>query len=235
MIIEDQVSWLPMFFKLFRPTFYLCEENSLLMAKMKIKEKKQIKYNAILEVSEKLMQLNGLHALNLDDVAKEAKMAKGTLYLYFKSKEEILGALALKARKMLLAAFKENISSKTSAIDKLKGVIEANYLFYKSNRLYYDLVSFYEISERETETPQMQEVIRQITNLIVSIIEEGQENEEIRKSIDPNVLSISMWGMTVGVMQLLKVKAELISTHQALTEQKIIQNYTELFAIGIKK
>lgn len=205
------------------------------MATSKVSKNKLIKYNSILEASEKLMSDNGLDSLNMDDVAKEAKIAKGTLYLYFKSKEEIIAKLALKARIKLLEAFKKEISTKTNSFDKLKGIISANYNFLKKNRLYYDLVSFYEISERETETPAMQKVIQEIIDLIVGIISDGQKKKEINTAVEPLVLAFSMWGMTVGTMQLLKSKAELLSAHSELSEEKILENFTSMFEAGLKK
>ena len=202
---------------------------------MGVEEKKKKKYAAILAVSEELMLANGLHALNMNDVAKAAKMAKGTLYLYFKSREEIIAALALKARRLLLEKFKAEISTKDHAIEKLKGIIQVNYWFLKQNKLYYDLVSFYEIDERDTETPEMQQAIGQTIDLIIAIVVEGKARGEIRPSVDPVTLAFSMWGMTVGVMQLVKVKAALIATNPSLNEQKVVQDFIEIFEAGIKK
>ncbi|MEM1340652.1 MAG: TetR/AcrR family transcriptional regulator [Bacteroidota bacterium] len=204
-------------------------------SRVKRETKKQLKHDAILKVSEDLMLKNGLHSLNMNDVAREANLAKGTLYLYFGSREEIIGALALKARIMLLNIFKQNIFGNKSSIEKLKGIVLANYTFLKQNKLYYELVSFYEIIERETETPEMQSVIKEITELIVSIIEQGKSKNEIKKSIDPAILSFSMWGMTVGIMQLIKSKSEAIRAHPGLTEDKIIEEYISVFISGIKK
>jgi len=205
------------------------------MNKTRIERNKEQKYNTILLVSEKLMRKNGLHSLNMNDVAQETKLAKGTLYLYFKSKEFIIAALALKARKLLLDTFQKQVSSQKGALNKLRAIVKANYIFLKENQLYYDLVSFYETDERATETLEMQNVIGEITNLIISIIKEGQEDNEIKESINPIILSFSMWGMTVGIMQLLKNKQQTITTHQQLSEENIIANYLDIFIAGIKK
>lgn len=205
------------------------------MAKSRIETKKQQKHNLILSVSEELMKKDGLHSLNMNDVAKEAKLAKGTLYLYFQSREDIIAALAFKARKLLLKTFQEQVKNEKTALEKLRAIVNANYIFLIENQLYYELVSFYETNERETETPEMQKVIGDITKLIVSIIENGQRDNEIKESINPVTLSFSMWGMTVGIMQLLKNKSQVIESHGQLTEESIISNYLEIFINGIKK
>lgn len=181
------------------------------------------------------MKKNGLHSLNMNYVAKETKLAKGTLYLYFQSKEEIIAELALKARKLLLNAFIENTDKYECSLEKIASIINTNYLFLTNNRLYYDLVSFYEISERETETAEMQKVIKEIMKLIILIIEDGQRKNQIKNSIDSNILSFSMWGMTVGIMQLIKNKSQVILEHPQLSDQIIIDNYVKVFLDGIKK
>ena len=205
------------------------------MAGIKSITKKQEKRNIILEVAEKLMKEKGLYALNMDEVALLSNLAKGTLYLYFKSKEDIFAALALKARVLLLEAFEKAVSKVDNPIEQLKAIILANYNFLKKNALYYELVSFYEINERQTETEEMASVIGRISGLVITIIRKGQTDGSIDDKIEPTILSFSMWGMTVGIMQLLKVKAGIISNHRNLSEKDILTNYIKIFENGIKK
>ena len=68
------------------------------MASLKRAENRKLRHQYILDVAEQLMREKGLYALHMDEVAQRSGLAKGTLYLYFKSKEEILAALTLKAQ-----------------------------------------------------------------------------------------------------------------------------------------
>ncbi|NIJ52955.1 TetR/AcrR family transcriptional regulator [Dyadobacter arcticus] len=204
------------------------------MPKEKQTTKKQEKYTLILDAAETLMKKKGLYSLNMDEVSYFSNLAKGTLYLYFRSKEEILAALALKARILLLAHFEKAVLNENQPIQQLKAIIHANYTFLKNNPLYYELVSFYEINDRETETEEMSAVILRITELVIGIIKNGQLAGEIDSRIDPSILSFTMWGMTVGIMQLLKVKAATISNHPNLSENIVLDNYIKVFLDGIK-
>jgi TetR/AcrR family transcriptional regulator len=49
-------------------------------------KEKQNRRGDILKAAEKVMLANGLHGLNIDLIATETQLAKGTIYLYFKSK-----------------------------------------------------------------------------------------------------------------------------------------------------
>lgn len=56
-------------------------------------EDKQERYNAILDAAERILLRSPDHVANVVEVADEAGLAKGTVYLYFPSKEELLLAL----------------------------------------------------------------------------------------------------------------------------------------------
>lgn len=118
---------------------------------------KENRRQVILDAAVTVMQLHGLHGLSIDLIAHETNLAKGTIYLYFKSKEEILSILTIRARTLLIKDFQKIIKNKESHIEKLKSILKSNYLFYKKNPLYYDLVSLYEVNNRMTKIEEMQQ------------------------------------------------------------------------------
>ena len=63
--------------------YYICA------VKLKDPDKIHLIYNATL----KLVKENGLAALNMAAIGKEAKLGIGTMYVYFKSKEELINSL----------------------------------------------------------------------------------------------------------------------------------------------
>ena len=81
----------------------------------------------------------------------------------------------------------------------------------------------------------MASIIGRISELIISIIKNGQIDGSIDSAINPENLSFTMWGMTVGIMQLIKVKAALIKSRKGLTDKNILNNYLKIFENGIKK
>lgn len=56
-------------------------------------EEKEVRHHAILDAAERLLIAHRQRIANVDEVAAEAGLAKGTVYLYFPSKEELLLAL----------------------------------------------------------------------------------------------------------------------------------------------
>ncbi len=89
---------------------------------------------AILEAAQKLFSQYGYRRTSIDDIAREAEIAKGTVYLSFKSKEEIFRALCES-----LAQRVETDAAAAAALDaplenRLAAILEAKF------GLYFDLV-----------------------------------------------------------------------------------------------
>jgi TetR/AcrR family transcriptional regulator len=200
----------------------------------KIREKLNRK-NEILKAAESIMKVNGLHGLNVDQIAEETALAKGTIYLYFKSKEEILGTLTVKSRKLLLKEFKKVDALELSPIEKLAEIIRVNYKFYLKNSLYYDLVSLYEANHTFEETDEMYASSNDITAFVSKIAFEAREKGYLNPNLDPIQVTMILWGTTVGILQMLKVRGGLIKSKLEISEGQILDSFIETFTNGIQK
>ena len=195
---------------------------------------KENRKQLILDAAEKVMQQHGLHGLSIDLIANETQLAKGTIYLYFKSKEEILATLTIKARHLMASDFEKIENNKDSNIDKLKGIIKSNYLFYKKNPVYYDLVSLYEINNRMSETEEMHQSGDRIMKIVVGIANKAKAEGTLNPNIDPIILSMSLWGMAVGMLQLIKVRGSIMKEKLNISEKDILNSFVELLENGVK-
>lgn len=195
---------------------------------------KQNRRDFILKAAENIMSVQGLHGLSVDLIAAETQLAKGTIYLYFKSKEEILTILTMKARELLFKDFEKIEKKKTTPVEKLKDIIKSNYLFYKKNPLYYDLMSLYEANNKHTETEEMAQWSEKITHLVRGIAQKGVEDGTINPNLNLLHLTMIMWGATVGVLQLIKVRGTLLKQKMGIEERNLLNTYIEIFEKGIK-
>lgn len=195
---------------------------------------KQNRHDAILQASEQIMLNEGIHALNMDLVAKQTELAKGTLYLYFRSKDDILAALSLKARIMLLTEFNKSIKKISNPIEQIKAIIWANYTFFKKHTLHYELVSLYEVNNTKAESPELQQASFEITRLIIDITLRAKESGQFKPDMDPMHFSICLWGMTVGMIQLIKVRGPIIKKYNGIADREIIQSFIDMILHGVK-
>ena len=196
---------------------------------------KENRRESILAAAESVMSSHGIHGLSIDLIANETQLAKGTIYLYFKSKEEILSFLSVKARKLLFKEFQKITEKGLTPLEKIKELVYTNYTFYKKEPLYYDLVSLYEVNNTLTETEEMHESGQDIANLITDIITQAKEDGSLNPNINPTYFSFCMWGMTVGVFQLIKVRGTLMNEKMNISEKDLLNTFMECLENGIRR
>ena len=196
---------------------------------------KENRRQVILDAALTVMQSHGLHGLSIDLIAQETNLAKGTIYLYFKNKEEILSILTIRARTLLIKDFQKIEKNKESNIEQLKSILKSNYLFYKKNPLYYDLVSLYEVNNRMTETEEMQQSGEKIMKIVVGIAGKAREEGTLNPKISPVILAMSLWGMAVGMLQLIKVRGAIMKDKLNISEKDLLNSFIQLLENGVKK
>ncbi|HCX95501.1 MAG TPA: TetR/AcrR family transcriptional regulator, partial [Spirochaetaceae bacterium] len=81
------------------------------------------KYDRILDAAAALFARHPFHKVLLSDVARDASVGKGTLYLYFKSKEELYFAVLFRGFSNLVNRLRETLSTSTSDPEAQLGCI----------------------------------------------------------------------------------------------------------------
>src|ERR1700690_1679391 len=82
------------------------------------------KRERILDAAVRVFAKKGFHATRVSEVAKAAGVADGTIYLYFKSKDELLVSLFEDRVERLLTFLQTELPRHATATDKLRHVIE---------------------------------------------------------------------------------------------------------------
>lgn len=78
----------------------------------------------ILDAALTVFSARGFAAAKLDDVAKEAGVSKGTLYLYFASKEALFEAMALELMRVPVMAQLETIAKAETSTEALRQLVQ---------------------------------------------------------------------------------------------------------------
>jgi AcrR family transcriptional regulator len=88
----------------------------------------------ILEVARRIFARLGYAATNVEEIAKEAGMAKGTFYLYFKSKEEVLVAVLASDLERLTNQTIEGMSAAKTFEERLAVFLNLRQAFLQHNQ-----------------------------------------------------------------------------------------------------
>ncbi|MGW8303775.1 MAG: TetR/AcrR family transcriptional regulator [Desulfobacterales bacterium] len=144
---------------------------------------KNHKYHQILEAAVKVFARQGFHQSTVAQIAREAGVADGTIYLYFKNKDDILVQFFSFRTKQVFESFREEVNRAETSSDKLRNLVRRHLAEFQRDR---DGAVVYQVethqNSRLVET-QIKEMSKMYRDLISEIVEQGQQEGTIRKDL----------------------------------------------------
>lgn len=161
-------------------------------------EKNQ-KQSEILKSAKALFREKGFHNTKMDEIAQGAGVGKGTLYEYFKSKQEIFDETCIESVKSIREHIEEISKMDSSFKDKIMQLFKEGqhslHEEYEKNPIDYIISYKNIISEKVLKA--MFEHITDMNKIIVEIIEQGKEEGVVKKDIPSDIIACSIVG-TMG-------------------------------------
>ena len=152
------------------------------------------KREAILRAAIKVFAGKGYFNSKVADIAKEAGIADGTGYLYFKSKDDILHSFFDRAMEDFIAEGKKELAQLESAEEKLRRIAQLHLERLGADR---DLAIVFQVELRGS-TKFMQEFsaagFAEYLDIIRETISEGQKQGVFRKDLKPIVCAKILYG-----------------------------------------
>ena len=152
------------------------------------------KREAILRAAITVFAHNGYFNSKVADIAREAGVADGTVYLYFKSKEEILHSIFDRSVDEALTAARKQIKLLGDAREKLRRIALLHLERLGADR---DLAVVFQVELRGS-TKFMEEFsaagFAEYLTLIRNTFEEGQRAGVFRADLNPNVVAKIIFG-----------------------------------------
>jgi TetR/AcrR family transcriptional regulator, fatty acid metabolism regulator protein len=144
---------------------------------------KNNKYHQILEAAVKVFARQGFHQSTIAQIAKEAGVADGTIYLYFKNKDDILVQFFSQRAKQVFESFREEVDRAQNSLDKLRNLIGRHLAEFQRDR---DGAVVYQVETHQNSRlaeEQIREMSQMYRDLISEIVEQGQQEGQIRKDL----------------------------------------------------
>lgn len=94
----------------------------------------------ILNAARQVFSERGFKNATLDEIAEVAEFGKGTLYNYFKSKEELLVSIILRGIHHFQQFVEEAVTAQTSPRERVEAYIDAAFDFFKMNRQIFSIL-----------------------------------------------------------------------------------------------
>ena len=170
---------------------------------------KEERRQSILKAAREVFFEDGFHRATVDSVAGRAEVSKGTVYLYFDSKETLLAALLLEGLSTLVDQLTAASTSKpvVAADDQLRRIGESYLRFFQEEPQYFRLMMAMDRgrfldSVDSTIYQQVLEASIQGLNLVVEAIERGI-NEDLFTCCDALQGAATLWATLNGVLELM--------------------------------
>lgn len=141
------------------------------------------KYYQIIDAAVKVIAENGYHSSQVSKIAKAAGVADGTIYLYFKNKEDILVTVFKDKMGQFIETIAKEIDKKQTAIEKLETLIEMH-LGQLSKDHHLAIVTQLELRQSNYELRlEINNVLKPYLKIIDDVIKEGIHEKLFRSDL----------------------------------------------------
>ena len=157
----------------------------------------------ILEAAEEVFAEKGVHAARMDDIAEKSGLSKGTLYWYFKSKDDILIAIFEQMFKQEFDELEKIAQIESSVTDRLFTITERTIIdvqrMLRLMPLAYEFISL--AFRRKFVQDAFKHYINRYMEILIPILQQGIEAGEFRDT-DPLEIAIAIGAVIEGTMLL---------------------------------
>lgn len=165
----------------------------------------------IQDAAKQLFFEQGFMATTMEQIAGRVELSKGTLYLYFKSKEELYISLLVEGLALLNQAFQAAVENKTGWETKLRAIGWAYFHYSREYPQFFQINFQFQHGELTAQISDAlyqqcgQEAVACLEHLSRAVAE-GVADGHIRPEHDPMSLAVALWGSLTGIIMLHKGK-----------------------------
>jgi len=194
------------------------------------------KKERLFKVAKELFFEFGYKKTSVNDITSKAGVAKGTFYIYFKSKADVFALIWSKTLEKEIQRFISSVSGMKDSKEKLRAFISGAFNITQNEESYAGKI----ISRRNDFLYAMEEITQHVpqtiisekkflNDMIINILKDGIDSGEFR------VLDIEKTGGVIHSMMFLISFLDKIELITSMNRNEFIDTLTELLLAGIKK
>lgn len=177
------------------------------------------KYKQIVDAAVIVIAENGYHQAQVSKIAKEAGVADGTIYLYFKNKEDILISVFREKMAIFVNNVEVILKQDIDTSEKLFRMIDNHFRVLHEDR-HLAIVTQLELRQSNKELRlRINDVLKEYLMLLDTILKEGIANGALDESLDIRLArqmvfgtideTITSWVMNDQKYDLMKLSPEV--------------------------
>lgn len=190
----------------------------------------QFHKDSISAAADKLFAQRGIEKTTMDEIAREAQYSKATLYVYFKSKDEIFYYIAFKSMFRLHEKFKTILSGTEEVSDAYFAICDVLAQFCEDNPLHFSIMLETIASDEESRknTPILEDIYQigeTLNNDVDVIIQRGIEQGVLQEQIElPSpAMGLIQWAALSGIVSLANKKQDYIMQRTGMSRSQFLQ------------
>ena len=195
---------------------------------LSLKEKQRKEREAlILQTAEEVLLEKGYHAMSMDEIATRVGVAKGTLYLHYARKDDLVYRLFEDDMERILHLINRVTTMKGDARTKLASIFETLYesFFDQHGQLLYTLYNSIEVNDALRE--KQHGVMRQLADFVASLLDEGKKDGVFTTFIPTEVM------MRVFFSMLSPKAYQQLMAEKKMASKELVQHVERIYFQGI--
>jgi len=200
------------------------------MVEIVSKRKDNEKHHRIIEAATKVFAKNGFYQSKIAQIAKEAGVADGTIYIYFENKDDILISLFEEQMKAVLDNMSLQITKIDDPAEKLEIFASTHLGLIEKNK---DMAEIIQVELRQSGKFMKEyknERFLEYLDIIGDIISEGQKRGLFRKDVIPGVAKRAFFGALDEVSRFW-----VLSSRKQYDIRTVAKQISGFFLNGIKE
>lgn len=182
---------------------------------LKERRKREIRerHAQIMDAARKVLFKHGMPMASIKRIAQTAELGVGTLYSYFRSKEDIFIALQEEGLEILAREIQKTVQDAEDPLTHLRKIARAYLTFSEEGKDYFDILNFFLSSPGTVFEPglkrQIDEHASQVLNILVTAIDSGMQ-QGVFHTTHPRRHAVILWATLHGLIQFRKMEATLL-------------------------
>jgi TetR/AcrR family transcriptional regulator, fatty acid metabolism regulator protein len=161
---------------------------------MALKEKDRSKHDKIIEGAIKVFARKGFYNSKVSEIAREANVADGTIYLYFKNKDDILISVFEEKVQTIIGHMEEELAKVDDPLEKIRTFIQHHLRLVKENKYLGEVIQIELRQSSKFMRRYLPIKFLEYLDIIGKIIEEGKERGVFRQDVIPAIAKRAIFG-----------------------------------------
>jgi AcrR family transcriptional regulator len=203
-------------------------------------EEKERRRSDILDAAQRVAGEAGIEGLTMEQVAREARLSRGLLYIYFRDRTDLHLGLCERALTMLHELFVVAGTKNPRGVDKLTAMGRAYVDFSRDEPVYFEALARFQASdasadEADGNLPACLAAGARVHELMTAALEAGMRDDSISKTVgEPNTVAISLWALMHGAIQIARMKGAVLAQH-GVTAAALVEQALRMATVALAK